>query len=120
GAGLRGFRSDLALKDVFSSNLEFAQRVGSLRGQWGNVAVSLTAFGEAGLLPTKPDSSITNNLLSDVGAGIELRGRFYDRDFHVRLDAPVFVNQAGLAGWRGLGRNGSFAPRWVLTVGDLW
>jgi len=58
--------------------------------------------------------------LSDAGAGLIARGRLYDRDFYVRLDAPVFVNQARLAGGRGLGGNGSFAPRWTFTVGDLW
>jgi len=38
----------------------------------------------------------------------------------VRLDAPILVNRNGLAGGGGLGGNGSFAPRWVITVGDWW
>jgi hypothetical protein len=58
--------------------------------------------------------------MSDAGAGLIAKGRLYDRDYYVRLDAPVFVNQAGLAGGRGLGGNGSFAPRWNITVGNLW
>ena len=28
----------------------------------------------------------------DVGVGIRLRGRFYDRDVDLRLDAPLAVN----------------------------
>jgi hypothetical protein len=58
-------------------------------------------------------------MLSDAGAGIITRGRLYDRAVALRLDAPILVNQAGFAGWRGMG-NGSIAPRWTLTIGDLW
>jgi regulator of RNase E activity RraA len=64
--------------------------------------------------------SLPNSLLTDAGAGLVVRGRIYDRDVHVRLDAPVFVNATALAGGKGLGGNGSFAPRWTITVGDLW
>jgi hypothetical protein len=28
----------------------------------------------------------------DAGVGLTLRGRFYDRDLDVRLDAPLVVN----------------------------
>ena len=63
---------------------------------------------------------LESDVLSDAGAGLIARGRLYDRDFYVRLDAPVFVNRPSLAGGRGLGGNGSFAPRWTFTVGDLW
>jgi hypothetical protein len=63
---------------------------------------------------------LPDSFLADAGAGLIVRGRLYDRDVYVRLDAPVFVNHSGLAGGGGLGGHGSFAPRWTLTVGDLW
>ncbi|HEU4786051.1 MAG TPA: hypothetical protein VFS57_01535, partial [Gemmatimonadaceae bacterium] len=63
---------------------------------------------------------VPNGTLSDAGAGLVARGKLYDRDVCVRLDAPIFVNHPGLAGGTGLGGNGSFARRWMITVGDLW
>ena len=78
----------------------------------------MSLFGDTGI-GSSQFVDLTNNSMSDAGAGIITRGRLYDRDVYVRLDAPVFVNQAGFAGWRGLG-NGSVAPRWTLTIGDLW
>jgi hypothetical protein len=118
GAGLRGFNPNLALDGVAAVNAEFVQRLATIKGPWGHTTFSLSLFGDFGNGSSQFDS-LANNSMSDAGAGIIARGRLYDRDIHVRLDAPVFVNQAGLAGWRGLG-NGSFAPRWTLTVGDLW
>jgi Peptidase family M1 domain len=118
GAGLRGFRYDLALDGVASVNAEFVQRLATVRGAWGRASFSLSLFGDVGV-GSSQFIDLTNSSMSDAGAGIVTRGRLYDRDVYVRLDAPVFVNQAGLAGWRGLG-NGSFAPRWTLTIGDLW
>jgi hypothetical protein len=60
-------------------------------------------------------------LMTDAGVGIQVRGRFYDRNISIRVDAPAFVSQAGFAGWKLFnGRNGSFAPRLMLTTGDLW
>jgi hypothetical protein len=57
--------------------------------------------------------------LGDAGGGLVLRGRFYDRDVHLRLDVPVFVNKTALAGGK-LGRNTSVSLRWWITTGDLW
>jgi hypothetical protein len=75
-------------------------------------------FGDAGLAWSQA-LALDSDVLSDAGAGLIARGRLYDRDFYVRLDAPVFVNRAGLAGGRGLGGNGLRAAVDV-TVGDLW
>ncbi len=119
GAGLRGFSLDLPLQRVASGNVELVQRLGTTKGGWGHGTISLSFFGDAGLAWSNA-FSLDSDVLSDAGAGLIARGRLYDRDFYVRLDAPVFVNRPSLAGGRGLGGNGSFAPRWTFTVGDLW
>lgn len=119
GAGLRGFRTDVALDGVMAANGEFVQRLASARGAWGYGSISVSLFGDvgqasAGYTPL-PDAS-----LIDAGAGLVARGKLYDRNVYVRLDAPIFVNHGSLAGGGGLGGHGSIARRWTLTVGDLW
>ncbi len=119
GAALRGFRTDVALDAVAALNGEFVQRLGEAKGSWGHGSVSLSLFADAGHA-TSTYTALTNASLSDAGAGLVTRGRLYDRDVYVRLDAPVFVNHGGLAGGTGLGGRGSIARRWTVTVGDLW
>jgi hypothetical protein len=119
GAALRGFRTDVALDAVGAVNGEFVQRLGEATGSWGRGSISLSLFGDAGRA-TATYTALSNQTLADAGAGLVARGRLYDRDVYVRLDAPVFVNQSGLAGGTGLGGRGSIARRWTITVGDLW
>jgi hypothetical protein len=119
GAGLRGFQIDMPLDQVAALNGEVVQRVAEARGAWGHGTILLSVFGDVGAASSKY-LALTNSALSDAGAGIVLRGRLYDRDYYLRLDAPVFVNQSGFAGGRGLGTGGSLTPRWTVTVGDLW
>jgi hypothetical protein len=119
GAALRGFRTDVALDAVGAVNGEFVQRLGEATGSWGRASISLSLFGDAGRA-TATYTALSNQTLADAGAGLVARGRLYDRDVYVRLDAPVFVNQSGLAGGTGLGGRGSIARRWTITVGDLW
>ena len=119
GAGLRGFEIDMPLDQVASVNGEFVQRLVTTHGRWGRGTVSFSIFGDAGVASSK-SIDLTGQLLSDAGAGLIARGRFYDRDLYVRLDAPIFVNHSSFAGGGGLGGHGSLAPRWTITVGDLW
>ena len=119
GAGIRGIRYDVALEEVAAINAEYLQRLVSAHGVWGNGTLSFSIFGDAGAASGK-FVSLSDGTLSDAGAGLVARGRLFDRDVSVRLDAPVFVNHAGLAGGKGLGGNGSIARRWMITVGDLW
>lgn len=118
GAGLRGYRFDVPLERVVAANGEFVQRLATTRGAWGRATFSFSIFGDAGVATAEP--LLSGTTLADAGAGLIARGRFYDRDVHVRLDAPVLVNYTRLAGGGGLGGNGSFARRWVITVGELW
>jgi hypothetical protein len=119
GAGLRGFGLNVPLERVVAGNLEVVQRLISGKGIWGYGSIAFSIFGDAGVASSK-SLDLDNSALSDAGAGLIARGRLYDRNLYVRLDAPVFVNHTSLAGGKGLGGNGSFAPRWTITVGDLW
>ena len=120
GAGMRGYNVNMPLDAVIAMNGEVIQGVGSARGAWGRASVSLVAFSDVGLASSKI-VSLGEALMTDAGVGIQVRGRFYDRNISLRVDAPVFVNQAGFAGWKLFnGRNGSVAPRLMLTTGELW
>jgi hypothetical protein len=119
GAGLRGFAINVPLDRVASANGELVQRLASASGHWGRGTVSFSVFGDVGAASSR-SIALPGQVLSDAGAGLIARGRLYDRDLYVRLDAPIFVNHASLAGGTGLGGNGSLAPRWTITVGDLW
>jgi hypothetical protein len=120
GAGMRGFGVDTPLDAVMAVNGELRQRLGAVRGAWGSAMFTVSAFGDIATASSSRYLPLRQNFLADAGAGIAATGRLFDRTLDLRLDAPFFVNQAGLAGWRGLGGNGSLARRWVLTVGDLW
>jgi hypothetical protein len=119
GAGLRGFQFDMPLSDVAATNVEFVQHLANAHGQWGRASVALSLFGDFGVASSQY-FTLSNSALSDAGAGLILRGKLYDRNIYLRLDAPFFVNQSGFAGGRGLGSGGSLTPRWTFTVGDLW
>jgi hypothetical protein len=119
GAGLRGFKTDVALDGVAAANVEFVQRLVDIQGQWGRGSLSVSFFGDAGK-GTATYTALQDNAFADAGAGLVARGRIYDRPVYIRLDAPVFVNHSGLAGGTGLGGRGSIARRWTITVGDLW
>lgn len=119
GAALRGFQTDLALDGVTAVNGEVVQRLVESHGGWGHGSLSLSVFGDAGHA-TSTYAALPGGTLADAGAGLVARGKLYDRSVYVRLDAPVFVNHAGLAGGGGLGGHGSIARRWTLTVGDIW
>src|SRR5262249_17535986 len=107
------------LDAVGAANGEFVQRLAESNGSWGHGSISVSIFGDAGR-GTATYTALTNQTLADAGAGLVARGRLYDRDVYVRLDAPVLVIQSGLAGGTGLGGRGSIARRWTVTVGDLW
>ncbi|HXD50077.1 MAG TPA: M1 family aminopeptidase [Gemmatimonadaceae bacterium] len=119
GAGMRGFAITTALDRVVALNGEWLQRLASTHGEWGRATVSFSAFGDVASASSRY-VALSSSLLEDAGAGLVVKGRLYDRELSLRFDAPLFVNHTSLAGWRGLGDNASFTPRWVFTVGDLW
>jgi hypothetical protein len=89
------------------------------RGSWGHGSLAFSIFGDLGQA-SATYTALADASLSDAGAGLVARGRLFDRNVYLRLDSPVFVNHAGLAGGTGLGGHGSIARRWTVTVGDLW
>jgi hypothetical protein len=119
GAGLRGFGFNVPLTSVGAANGEVVQRLGAAKGQWGQATVSFSVFGDAGFASAN-QVALPDAFMADAGAGLIFSGNIYDRRFLLRLDAPVFVNHTSLAGGRGLGGNGSLAPRWTISVGDIW
>ncbi|HVX41196.1 MAG TPA: M1 family metallopeptidase [Gemmatimonadaceae bacterium] len=119
GAGLRGFGINVPLDGVVAVNGEAVQRLASARGPWGRGTLSLSVFGDAASASSQ-SIVLPGSVLSDAGAGLIVQGRWYDRDVYLRLDAPILVNHASLAGGQGLGGHGTLAPRWTITVGDLW
>jgi hypothetical protein len=128
GAGLRGFGVNVPLTGVVAGNGELVQRLATAGGSWGRAWLGATVFADLGMgtstLVALTDSASQatgkrSSGLGDAGGGLVLRGRFFDRDVHLRFDVPVFVNKSGLAGGK-LGRNTAVTLRWLVSTGDLW
>jgi hypothetical protein len=97
GARLRGFGPGIAFDAVTSANVGVDQRIGSVSGAFGSIAIWAGLFGDAGLARLAPPDAapaLDNGAHTyfDLGAGIRLRGRLYDRDIDLRIDAPGAVN----------------------------
>jgi hypothetical protein len=98
GARLRGFGPGIAFDAVTSANVGFDQRVGSISGAFGSIVLWAGVFGDAGLATLAPADAAppafddAAHMYFDLGAGIRLRGRFYDREVDLRIDAPGAVN----------------------------
>jgi peptidase M1-like protein len=112
GAALRGFGWDVAAQGLGGGNVEGGFRIAAIPidgepGLWLNVFGDL-AYGQQ------------NRTLSDAGIGIALRGRIYDRDITVRLDAPFFVSRPALGIERDDVARDQLAARWVLSFNDIW
>jgi hypothetical protein len=95
GARLRGFTHLLGLERVFSANVEAAQLLNTWTGDFGALSLWVGPFADAGtgVAAASSPAGLQSHLLVDVGLGIALRGRFYDRDIRLRLDAPLVVNR---------------------------
>jgi hypothetical protein len=118
GAGLRGFSPYLPLERVGAANVELSQKLFAASGEWGQGTIWLSGFGDAGFA-TSRHVDLPDSFLSDAGVGFLTRATIYDRPLVVRLDFPIVVNHASLAGGKARG-NGSVAVRWVFSLGNLW
>jgi hypothetical protein len=112
GAGLRGFATTVAAAGVVSGSLELSERVHSSRGGWGHGSLWVYVFTDGGRVGAR--------FLSDAGAGVSARGRFYDRDFAARVDLPFVVSEPSIAGGQRLAGSGTTAVRWVFSFTDVW
>lgn len=94
GARLRGFSPMIAFDGIVSANADLDQRIAGWSGAFGNLSLWASAFGDAGVAtgPRLPVTSLSQPVLVDAGVGIVIRGRLYDRDIHMRLDAPLVTN----------------------------
>jgi hypothetical protein len=111
GAALRGYGATVGGNSIAALNVDASRRLFALPRS-NSLGVWAHAFGDAGW------ASDARNPLSDAGVGLSIRGRLYDKAFHLRLDAPVFVSRAAIA--IGSQQDGQLAPRWVVTFTDLW
>lgn len=94
GARLRGFSPLIAFDAVISANVELDQRLATWTGAFGNVSLWGGVFGDAGGASgiRGPASALDQPVLVDGGVGLRVRGRFYDRDVDLRLDAALVTN----------------------------
>jgi hypothetical protein len=95
GARLRGFSPVIAFDGVVSANIELGQRLARWTGAFGNLSAWGGVFADAGagMGVRLPATDLEQPILVDFGVGLQVRGRFYDRDVNVRLDAPLVVNK---------------------------
>lgn len=84
----------IAFDGIVSANADLDQRIAGWSGAFGNLSLWASAFGDAGVAtgPRLPVTSLSQPVLVDAGVGIVIRGRLYDRDIHMRLDAPLVAN----------------------------
>ena len=103
GARLRGATPGVAFDAVASANVDLDQRLSTFTGAFGSLALWGGVFGDAGI-GSMQDLALTagSRAFIDLGVGIRIRGRFYDRDVDLRISAPLaandpFVDGSGLS-----------------------
>ncbi|MFN2564523.1 MAG: M1 family metallopeptidase [Gemmatimonadaceae bacterium] len=107
GAALRGYGPTLALDRVLATNVEARrQLVGPFGGARG---LSLWAAAFADVAIGRVDGAANQTFFADLGPGVSLRGRLYDRDVQIRVDLPLYTYQRGRE-----------AASVFLTFNDLW
>jgi hypothetical protein len=110
GAGLRGYDADIVTDRTVAANADLSARLFTVP-RMRTLGVWAHAFGDVGTMQGFDP-------LADAGLGLSLRGRLFDRDIHVRVDSPFYVSHPQLS--IGDERDDRVAPRWVLTISDLW
>jgi hypothetical protein len=97
GAGLRGYGPGLPLRTIVSLNVEGSRRLTAPRGSPRGVALWLSAFADVGVgsIDDQPALDPRRETFFDLGPGLSLRGRFYDRDVRIRVDVPVYAYRGG-------------------------
>ena len=115
GPALRGYQWDVASKFAIATNLEASRLVAESSTASHALALRLVAFADVGTLET-----FFENVFADAGVGANVRGRIFDRDVVVRLDAPFYVSQPSFGIDRARRSGQPFAARWVVTFNDIW
>ena len=115
GGMLRGFTPFLALESMLSANIEAAQRLGEISGDFGRLSFWVSPFADvgAGQATVNSPAQLLSDGMVDVGAGFVVRGRIYDRDIDFRLDIPVAANDPVAPGpFSGLGKTIRWGVSW--------
>ena len=111
GARLRGFAPGVAFDAVASANVNLDQKLTTLTGAFGALGLWGGVFGDGGIAKMQQLLAADgSHAFVDLGVGIRLRGRFYDRDVDFRLEAPLATNDP--IGGSGLQSPGSL--RWTF------
>jgi hypothetical protein len=112
GARLRGFEPALAFDGVASANVNFDQKLTTLKGAFGSLGLWGGAFIDGGIGKahqlTLPSGT---HVFVDLGVGIRFLGKFYDREVDLRIDAPLVINDP-FGGGSGL--SGPSTLRWTF------
>ena len=109
GAGLRGYHWVHAASSVIAANADLSRALHRTNGR----EVRLHAFYDVASSEPMPG----RQLISDAGIGLGLRGRIFDRDVNLRLDAPFYVSKSALAR---TATDRQWSPRYVLSFRDIW
>jgi hypothetical protein len=110
GAGLRAYGPAVTLERVVAANVEARRRLtapfGGPRGLalWG----ALFADVASGSLDRRAPGD-AQEFFADLGPGVSLRGRLFDRDVQIRLDVALYA----------YGRSRG-APSVFMAFNDLW
>jgi hypothetical protein len=95
---------------VLATNVEARRRLATVFGGARGLALWGAVFADVAVGSIDPLSSTSDRtFFADVGPGISLRGRVFDRELNLRLDVPIYTD--------GRGRG---APSVLLAFNDLW
>ena len=94
GARLRGFSPGTAFDAVVSANVNLDQKLTTLAGEFGALGIWGGVFADAGVasMPELFPGAAGSNVFIDLGLGARFRGKLYDRDVDLRIDAPLATN----------------------------
>lgn len=123
GGGFRGYDALASTRALGALNAEQGIRLYSFGPAPRSLALHANLFGDIGVRDAAHIQA-RERLLADAGAGIALRGRFFDRDVSVRLDLPFYVRFPELAIGerysRAFTHPDPFKLRWGFSLQDLW
>ena len=115
GAALRGYSWTVTTRNVVATNVDLSRRIMPSFGT-PTLALWAHAFGDA----ARADSASPPDWLADAGVGLSVRGRLYDRDVIVRIDAPFYVSRPELAIGPRRQTVSAVRGRWLITFNDLF
>ena len=119
GFGMRGSGERYLSEGGASLALDQAMRLGSREGPSGTQALWASLFTGTFV----PFSGGDDGYVLEGGVSLALKGRFYDRDFGIRFDAPLYyvrVDSDDPASPDGEPPFETAKARWGFSFGDLW